>query len=720
MNRWAGVIWVGACIASAPWPSAGAMTTGTGVVTVLEDQRGPVNVVVPSRDLGAALDGLDKGGVANAYTTANIKAMRSVGLGPITYRLRTELAVEAWHWNPKGRWSDSAGRQGYWTSDGRLGADIRECHGFRLPRRGSSIDQANNDGYSRIDDGDESTFWKSNPYLDRHFTGEPNAKHPQWVVVDLGKEIPVNLIRIRWGAPFATEYEVEYWAGGNGEGISGTFSDGLWRAFPGGEVTRGKGGSTTLRLCRDAMPVRLIRLWMTASSGIAPKRSRDVRDGLGYAIREVSVGALDGSGVFRDGVTHAHSNAKQSVVYVSSTDPWHRESNLDPRIEQPGFDLVMKSGLANRQPMLVPVGLLYDTPENAAAEIRYLNARHYPVTHVEMGEEPDGQYVTPTDYAALYVQWAAALRKVDRGLVLGGPGFQTDVNGWPAWKDASGDSSWVHQMLAYLSSHGRTKDLGFFSFEWYPFDDVCSATAPQLAVEPSLLAASLRRLWREGLPRSVPVFITEYGYSSYAGRAEVDIEAALLNADIMGQFLALGGQKAYLYGYEPNTLLRESGVCDSWGNLTLFLQDDAHGELAPTAACRGAEMVVKDWLRGSDKTHGIEVASSDIRDSAGRPLVTAYSQKDPNGKRALLLVNKDPRGAWDVKVRLMHVESGDVTPWRKPVEIVQYSREQYVWKARGSSGHAVVNLRPKRGYILRPPGDGYYLPPYSLTVLREK
>jgi len=29
-------------------------------------------------------------------------------------------------------------------------------------------------------DGDESSYWKSNPYLTERFTGESDALHPQW------------------------------------------------------------------------------------------------------------------------------------------------------------------------------------------------------------------------------------------------------------------------------------------------------------------------------------------------------------------------------------------------------------------------------------------------------------------------------------------------------------------------------------------------------------
>jgi len=54
---------------------------------------------------------------------------------------------------------------------------------------------------------------------------------------------------------------------------------------------------------------------------------------------------------------------------------------------------------------MVPIAMLYDTPENAAAEIAYLKKRGYPISYVEMGEEADGQFMLPEDYAALYLQW---------------------------------------------------------------------------------------------------------------------------------------------------------------------------------------------------------------------------------------------------------------------------------------------------------------------------
>src|SRR5437667_8429297 len=179
-------------------------------VIVAVDTTKPVNQFVPAHALGAGVDGHAFGETARQLSPANIQAMLSAGLKPLTYRLRTELAGEAWHWNPNGSWSDTSRREGYWTSDRKPGNPIDVSYGYRLPRRGNTIDQANDDGYSRIDDGDPGTFWKSNPYLDEHFTGEKNSASPQWLMINLGEPTQIDAIRLLWAQPFATNYSIEF------------------------------------------------------------------------------------------------------------------------------------------------------------------------------------------------------------------------------------------------------------------------------------------------------------------------------------------------------------------------------------------------------------------------------------------------------------------------------------------------------------------------------
>ena len=155
----------------------------------------------------------------------------------MSYRQNTELAVEAWHWNPRGKWSngsdgsDPAGK-GYFTGAAIPTESLRYSYGYALPRRGfTRNDGTENTGFSRLTDGDLNTFWKSNPYLTQHFTGESDALHPQWIVLDLAQPQPVDSIRIAWGEPYATHYVVQYWTG---DDPIKSPTRGVWQTFPQG------------------------------------------------------------------------------------------------------------------------------------------------------------------------------------------------------------------------------------------------------------------------------------------------------------------------------------------------------------------------------------------------------------------------------------------------------------------------------------------------------
>jgi hypothetical protein len=678
--------------------------------TVLADH--PVNQCIPSQALGAGVDGHEKGECARMFTDKNIAEMLSAGFGPVTYRLRTELAGDVWHWNPRGTWSDPVRHCGYWTSDDSLGEPINVSYGYRLPRRGNTIDQANDDGYSRIDDGNKDSFWKSNPYLDSHFTGEADDTHPQWVVIDLGVRKPINAIRIHWGAPYAKQYKMEYWPGDDPMHLHPDDDDD-WQPFAGGKVNDGYGGDELIRLATRPRLVRFVRVVMSHSSRTSAEPSNDIRDRLGFAIREIELGKTDKHGRFHDHVRHAPDRHRQTIIYVSSTDPWHRAEDIDFSIEQPGLDFVLRSALTNGLPVLVPVSVLYDTPENAAAEINYLLRRNYNLEGIELGEEPDGQWVSPEDYAALYAGVARRLTNPNPRLKLGGPSLQNFEDQLLTWADASGNRSWMNRFLKYVRAAGAPFD--FFSFEFYPFDNICASAPPQLLQIPSRLRSMLASLQADGVSSGIPWLMSEYGYSVFSGRHEVDIEGALFNADTVGAFLTQGGSKAYLYGYEPN-YLQDELKC-SWGNLMMLQLNPKNDQLNRLSAYYATQLITKEWMQPTNETHEIFPVTVKQTKPRSSPAVTVYAVHRPDKQWALLAINKHPNRAARLDVEF-HTPGAQQPVGFGEVEIIQFSRQQYAWRADGPNGHPIRSLPP--AHLTQDGSSSCELPPYSLTVLRGK
>ncbi|MGC2354121.1 MAG: hypothetical protein WA496_12050, partial [Candidatus Udaeobacter sp.] len=518
---------------------------------------------------------------------------------------------------------------------------------------------------------------------------------------------------IHWGMPYAKQYQVEYWLGDDPMHLH-VDDDDDWQPFAKGTVADGHGGDELIPLGARARSVRFVRIVMSHGSGTSAEPSNDIRDRLGFAIREIELGSIGKHDHFRDHVRHARNRHRQTVIYVSSTDPWHRAEDIDFSIEQPGLDFILQGKLTNNLPVLLPVGVLYDTPENAAAEINYLLRRNYNLEGVELGEEPDGQWVSPEDYAALYTEVARRLTALKPQLKLGGPSLQNFEDQLLTWADASGNRSWMNRFLKYVRGVGVRFD--FFSFEFYPFDNICADAAPQLLQTPKRLETMLASLHADGVPSDIPWLMTEYGYSVFSGRAEVDIEGALFTADTVGTFLNLGGAKAYLYGYEPN-YLQDELKC-SWGNLMMLQLNPKNDQLNRLSAYYATQLITKEWMQSTNETHEIFPVTTKQKKPASSPVVTMYAVRRPDKQWALLAINKHPNRTALLNVQFNIHGVPQPAGFVGQVEVIQFSRQQYAWKDDGPNGHPIRSLPPAR--FTREASSSYDLPPYSLTVLRGK
>ena len=638
------------------------------------DTTKATNHFVPKETLGAGVDRISVEAIDKDLLQPTLGQTQESGWQPVTYRQNTELAVEAWHWNPQGTWSDPAGK-GYFTGSANPTEIIRYSYGYGLPRRGfTRNDGTDNVGFSRLTDGDLDSFWKSNPYLTQRFTGESDALHPQWVVLDLAQVQQVDTIRIAWAEPFAKVYEVQYWTGSEDPIHAPT--RGVWQTFLQGAVDSGKGGTETLRLMGSTLPVRFVRIWMTESSNTCGAGgASDPRNCVGYAIRELYLGTTTKDGAFHDILRHT-PDQEQTTTYCSSVDPWHQASDLGPTTQaQVGFDLFFTSGVTRGLPAMIPVAMLYETPENSAAEIAYVEKRKYPISYVEMGEEADGQYMLPEDYAALYLQWAAALHKVDPTLKLGGPSFQGVNRDIEVWPDANGKVSWLGRFVDYLKQHGRMNDLAFFSFEHYPYEP-CRIPWGMLYDEPELVS-HIMQVWHEdGIPADMPMFITEGNLSSGASETFQDMFAGIWLADYIGSFLNAGGNGVYFFHYLP--LHMEPGCSGSPGTFGMFTINGNYEIQQRLAQFFVAQLINQEWAQPDGAEHQVYPAKSDLEDGAGHELVTAYAVKRPDGQWSLMLVNRDQQTAHKVRVSFRG-ESGREESFAGQVETATFGSQQYHW-----------------------------------------
>ena len=718
--------------------TAGAQQEGQ--ITV--DTSHAVNSFSPPRALGGSIDRQRGGNTQETIeehtkwvlTDPALKELLGAGWGTVTYRQNTELQVEGWHWNPRGAWSNPAKKEGYFVGSAEpIGAKIEHSWAYPLPHRGATLGDGT--GWSRLTDGDPRSYWKSNPYLTRAFTGEDDSLHPQWVMVDLGSKVDINAIRIDWANPYATEYFVQFWTGDVEPFYTG-INQGTWQSFPMGAVLTGHGGTPTQKLADWMIPVRYLRIWMKKSSNTCDTHGpQDKRNCLGYAINELYIGTLSDEGKFTDIVKHT-PDRHQTITWPSSVDPWHSASDLDyGRGDQIGFDFFFNSGVTRGLPTMVPIAMLYVTPEDAANEIAYLYKRKYPISWIEMGEEADGQRMLPEDYAALYVQFAHAIHRLVPQARLGGPSFEGTPGDVDSWADADGRVSFLGRFINYLKTHNALRDLAFFSFEHYPcLETHLCGNWDSLNMEPTWVNHVVQAWKDNGLPPNIPFFMTE-GNDLQDGSPDT-VKSGLWLADYVGAMMTAGAGGTYYFHYIASPGRAGHG----------FLSLDTQNRATYSPQYLATQVIAQEWVQPVDKIHKLYKAASNVVDNNGHELITVYPVVRPDGRWSVMLINKDEIDSHSVRVAFYDPTTGKRRSFTGIVDRVVFGPAEYQWHpdtpttteaaqstgdngedddapptpARGHrSGHAAPDGPASKSTVTAVDADTLYnLPRASIVVLR--
>ena len=157
-----------------------------------------------------------------------------------------------------------------------------------------------------------------------------------------------------------------------------------------GDVKAGKGGNNAMKLADAPVSTQVCagiddRIPRIPATSMDPD---DIRNCVGYAIAEDLIWdrwSLDRR--FCRSYEADPRTARITLYPVSSVDPWHADvdANTGGGNQHTGFDLFFTSGITNDLPAMIPVTILYGTPDDAAAQIAYIEKRGYPISIYRVG-----------------------------------------------------------------------------------------------------------------------------------------------------------------------------------------------------------------------------------------------------------------------------------------------------------------------------------------------
>jgi hypothetical protein len=271
------------------------------------------------------------------------------------------------------------------------------------------------------------------------------------------------------------------------------------------------------------------------------------------------------------------------------------------------------------------------------------------------------------------------------------------------------------RFVDYLKTHGHLTDLAFVSFEHYPFQP-CDITWKSLYAEPRLMKHILE-VWRQdGVPREVPLMVTESHVAAALTGPMSTIFAALWLADNIGSFFEGGGAAFHHSPIQPQAV--EHGCLGSatWSN---FISDQDYNITGYTSLYFAAHLINQAWVQHRSGVHRMFPSSIEIKDPAGNELVTSYALLRPDGMWSLMLVNRDENSPHVVRVVFENSrkQSGYFSG---AVRLVTFGAEQYVWHDKGSNSYADPDGPPVGTTVAGGSEATYTLPKASVTVLRGR
>ena len=226
------------------------------------------------------------------------------------------------------------------------------------------------------------------------------------------------------------------------------------------------------------------------------------------------------------------------------------------------------------------------------------------------------------------------------------------------------------------------------------------------------------QVWRDdGVPKDVPLMVTENHLAAGLTGPMTTIFAALWLADNVGSFLEGGGTAFYHSPIQPQGV---HNTCLGWASWSNFVSDENYDIKGYTSPYFAAHMINLEWVQHRAGVHHMFPSSTDVKDAEGNTLVTTYAVRRPDGNWSIMLVNRDENNSHSVRVVFDGSGNKRNSTFNGPVTFVTFGSEQYVWINDGPNSHPDPDNPPIAKTIEADSQTTFTLPRASVSVLRGK
>src|SRR5437660_8861727 len=147
------------------------------------------------------------------------------------------------------------------------------------------------------------------------------------------------------------------------------------------------------------------------------------------------------------------------------------------------------------------------------------------------------------------------------------------------------------------------------------------------------------QVWRnDGVPKNVPLMVTENHLAAELTGPMTTIFAALWLADNVGAFFEGGGAAFYHSPIQPQDI---HNTCLGWASWSNFVADKNYNIRGYTSPYFAAHMINLEWVQHRSGVHRMFPSAVNIADSDGNSLVTSYALHRRDGNWSVMLGKRD-------------------------------------------------------------------------------